>query len=129
MEESILKLTNKVIDCLIEEASYQSLLETTNLISKDKSIQKLIQAFKETEAKYNDALKHGQHHPDLKDIKKNFQASKIALYSHPVIIQHKHHEKEFQHVLNDIANRFDEAITPKIHQKSSGGKVCSKENV
>ncbi|MFW6319076.1 MAG: YlbF family regulator [Bacillota bacterium] len=130
MNNELINYIDNVIKEIEQHNAYQALLIKQRALDNNKEVMALIEAFKETETAYNEVKKYGQHHPDLKTVRRAFQQAKQTLFEHEDVRTYKTLEKTIQSILDDIVIQIQETISPRVGVKTEsrvnikGGLSC-----
>ena len=123
MKENVLKAVYELVDEIKEKNEYKKLLKLKKIIDTDKQIIKLVEVFNKTKVKYNEVSKYGEHHPDLKEVRKELSISKEKLFTNEIIKEYKQLEKEIQNLLDDISRKIAKSVSPKIKHPNEIGLI------
>ena len=123
MKENVLKAVYELVDEIKEKNEYKKLLKLKKIIDTDKQIIKLVEVFNKTKIKYNEVSKYGEHHPDLKEARKELSISKEKLFTNKIIREYKQLEKEIQNLLDDISRKIAKSVSPKIKHPNEIGLI------
>lgn len=130
MNNELINYIDNVIKEIEEHDAYKALLTKQKMLDNNTEVMALIHTFKEKEAAYNDVKKYGQHHPDLKTVRRAFQQAKQTLFEHDDVQTYKMLEKTIQSILDDIVIQIQETISPRVGIKTEtrvnikGGSSC-----
>lgn len=119
----ILDNTYKVIDEIKEKKSYKRLIELKSIINNDKDLNSLIQDFNKVKVKYEDVIKYGKYHPDLKKVQLELSKIKESLYSNVIIKEYKQLEKELQKTLDYVSSEIAKSVSTKIKHPNEIGLI------
>lgn len=112
MQEDVLNNTYKLIDCIKSDPRYKRAKELSVLI--DEKYKAEADAMHAAEEKYNEALKYGSYHPDLKKLELSYSEAKKALYSKDEVLEYLKLYKELQSELDIMFNKIKEGISDKL---------------
>ena len=118
-----MKAVYELVDEIKEKNEYKKLLKLKKIIDTDKQIIKLVEVFNKTKVKYNEVSKYGEHHPDLKEVRKELSISKEKLFTNEIIKEYKQLEKEIQNLLDDISRKIAKSVSPKIKHPNEIGLI------
>lgn len=130
MNSELIYHIDNVIREIEHHDAYKALLSKREMLDNNNDVKTLVQTFKDKEAAYNDVKKYGQHHPDLKAVRRDFQQAKQALFENSDVQTYKTLEKTIQTILDDIVIQIQEAISPRVsiktetHVNIKGGSTC-----
>ena len=101
-----------VADEIKKTPTYLSLIALKKRIECEKST--LLKEFKEAKEKYDEALKYGNYHPDLKKYQANLMAIKTKLFNDDLVFEYKNLERQLQQQLNNITNQIKKVVSEEI---------------
>lgn len=123
MESKILDKTYELIDEIKAKKEYQRLLELNEVIKKNDKIKELINDFNKAKIKYDEVIKYGKYHPDLKQTQINLKEKKETLYENDIMKEYKSLEKQIQKELDIISIKLSQTISKKIKHPNEIGLI------
>lgn len=123
MKQETINLTYDLITEIKDLKEYRRLLVLKKIISSDDIIQELMIEFNKQQTRYQETIKYGKHHPDLKKVQKEFSRSKDLLYNNEVVKEYKRLENEIQSKLNAISKELALSVSEKIRFPNELGLI------
>lgn len=123
MNGKILENTYELVDEIKQEKSYLRLLELKSIIASNEDLKNLIATFNKVKIKYDDVIKYGKYHPDLKKVQQELSKTKEILYSNDIISEYKKVEKEIQKNLDLISSEIAKSVSNKIKHPNEIGLI------
>jgi cell fate (sporulation/competence/biofilm development) regulator YlbF (YheA/YmcA/DUF963 family) len=114
MNETLIKLTDQTIDEFKYSSAFYALKKAQSAFYDD-DLDARLKTYQTWQERYQDVKKYGQYHPDLQTVKKEFQAAKIELYTHPKMIAYQKALTDFQRMLDDFSFTLVNAVSPHIN--------------
>ncbi len=111
-QTEVLNNVYKLIDYIKSTNEYKRLNELNDKINIE--LKDLIKDFKDVEDKYNEALRYGKYHPNLKDYQIALSQAKEKLFTNPMVIEFKELESSFNNTLNEIFNDVKISVSNKF---------------
>lgn len=123
MNDSVLNKVYDLVDEIKTKEEYIRLLELKKIIDQDDLIRILITKFNQAKNKYEEAIKFGKFHPDLKQIQLDLGKAKSELYNNETVSEYKTLEKAIQKMLDDISRRIAQSVSEKIKYPNEIGLI------
>lgn len=114
---NILDKTDAYIKSIVNSKEFEMLLDLKNKIESD--LKDLVDNFKVCEEKYNEALKYGKYHPDLKKYQQMLSDAKANLYSNEVVKKYFALQNDIQKEIDDFINDLTSSISNKFKKIQS----------
>ena len=118
MTDSLITLTDQTIEEWMHSESFQAVKAAQEKLN-DETVKSLLESFRLAQENYQDAKKYGKHHPDLGRYSKAFQEAKVALYTHPLMVDYQMASQHFQQQLD----AFTQALAHTISKQISIGHI------
>jgi cell fate (sporulation/competence/biofilm development) regulator YlbF (YheA/YmcA/DUF963 family) len=123
MNDKILENTYELINEIKSGKTYKRLLELKSIIEQDEELVKLIEKFNKIKTQYDEVLKYGKYHPDLKKVQIELSKIKETLYSNVIIVEYKELEKKLQSNLDLISSEIATSVSSKIKHPNEIGLI------
>ena len=123
MKREIIDLTYELTTEIKDSIEFKRILELQEEISKNSEINGLINNFKSLKSKYDETIKYGKYHPDLKKVQSDFSSAKSQLYNNEIIREYKKLEKEIQKKLDYISESIAKSVSQKIKHPNEIGLI------
>ena len=83
----------------------------------------MISNFNISKTRYDEVIKYGEHHPNLKEVKLELANAKTLLFNNEIVKEYKLLEKEMQKVLDEISKKIAQTISHKIKYPNEIGLI------
>ena len=123
MKQVIIEKTYELVDEIKGSNTYKRLLELKKIMDNDNLVQDLVITFQKLNIKYEEVVKYGKYHPDLKTVQSSFSKAKEKLYTNELVKEYKQLEAELQNDLNQISRELAVNISRKIKHPNELGLV------
>ena len=123
MKQETIDLTYELVDEIKNKSEYKRLIELKKMMEEDPSVNTLINDFNKMKVKYEEVLKFGKYHPDLKDVQKAFSKTKETLYNNEVVQEYKKLEKVLQSELDNISREIATSVSKRIKHPNELGLI------
>lgn len=114
MRQEWIEATEKLIEALLESEAFTTLKKAHVTLHQATALEPLMATYQNDKARFDEARRFGEHHPDLKAIKSAFQDSKTRLFSDPRVQQYLTAHSNYQTLLSTIAARLGESVSKSI---------------
>jgi cell fate (sporulation/competence/biofilm development) regulator YlbF (YheA/YmcA/DUF963 family) len=123
MKQEIIDLTYDLIAEIKGSLEFKRILELKKMISLSTEIEDLISEFKTLKTKYEEVIKYGKYHPDLKKVQNDFSIAKSQLYNNEIVKEYKNLEKEIQKKLDYVSESIAKSVSHKIKHPNEIGLI------
>jgi cell fate (sporulation/competence/biofilm development) regulator YlbF (YheA/YmcA/DUF963 family) len=113
MKDSLIALTDQTIAEWMDSESFQAVKTAQEKLNIE-TIKSLLASFRFAQEKYHDVKKYGKYHPDLARDSKAFQDAKVALYTHPLMVEYQTAARHFQQQLDLFTQTLAHTISKQI---------------
>ncbi len=123
MKQEIIDLTYDLVTEIKGSLEFKRILELKKVISQSSEIDDLIKKFKTLKNKYEEVIKYGKYHPDLKSVQNDFSIAKSQLYSNEIIREYKKLENKIQKKLDYVSENIAKSVSHKIKHPNELGLI------
>src|SRR5690625_3396298 len=97
--------------------------QSRQALNNDQESQRLIKAFIDIKAHYDDVQRFGRYHPDYNEIMKNVRATKRKMDMHDKVAAFKVAERNLQKLLDDVSEMFASNVSEQIKAPKDGAAL------